>query len=302
MNNFLIGFYGKCDEKKYNRDFVNGFYGAEACMLPDIDEVRKLFKKSQSNNFNWGAHYPLIKKNSITRDPLFISLDEDERKKAFVDFEKETELVVQFGGKYILTHFPKPVLVNDTFDLTYWRFANEREWMYEKDYPVEELSSNLYDMFYQLDIISKKYNTQIVLENDAMSSYLFRESILTDLFEEFSSISVCLDIGRLHLQEQVDKKFNGMEFAAKLAPYTFLIHLWNTSPMKNLGGGHLPVSPEQKNEDGFADIKAYLEVIFTYKRDVKILFEHNSSLITDDELMKCYKWTDSIQNDFGDRC
>lgn len=298
MNNFLIGFYGKCDEEKYERDFVDGFYGVEACMFPDVDEADKLFKKARLNNFNWGAHYPLVRKNSAIRDPLFISPDKEERKKVFADFENETELVARYDGKYILAHFPKPVLVSDTFDFTYWRFANDKEWMYEKDYPIERLHHNLYDMFFQLDKISKKHSILIVLENDAISPYLFNSPVLTDLFEEFNSIKACLDIGRLHLQQQSDRGFNGTEFAAKLAPYTFLIHLWNTSPAKNLEGGHLPVSSAQKSKDGFADVKTYLEVIFAIKRDVKILFEHNSSLITKDELMNCYKWVESIQNSF----
>lgn len=298
LNNFLIGFYGKCDEEKYDRDFVKGFYGIEASMFPDIEEVHKLVKKSQADNFSWGAHYPLVKRDSATRDPLFIALSQEEREKAFYDFEKEAEFVSQCGGKYILTHFPKPVLVSDTFDFTFWRFANDREWMYEKDYPLEEFHCNLHAMFFRLDKISKRHNIQVVLENDAISPYLLGSSMLKDLFEEFHSIKACLDIGRLHLQQEVDSKFNGMDFAMKLAPYTFSIHLWNTSPAKNLKGGHLPVSPGQKSEDGFADIRAYLEVIFAKASDVKVLFEHNSYLITENELKECYEWVESIQNNF----
>lgn len=298
MHHFLIGFYGKCDEEKYDRDFVKGFYGVEASMFPDIEEVHKLAKKSQMNRFDWGAHYPLIQKNRVTRDPLLISLDQEERKKAYSDFEKEAELVSQYGGKYILTHYPKPVLVSGTFDLTFWRFANDQEWLYEKDYPTTELDNNLHDMFIQLEKISKRHNIQVILENDAISSYLFHSSVLKNLFEEFSGIKACLDIGRLHLQQMVDSKFEGMEFAKKLAPYTSLIHLWNTSPALNLKGGHLPVSPGQKREDGFADVKAYLEAIFASAKDVKILFEHNSNLTTKDDLYNLYKWVASIQSNF----
>jgi sugar phosphate isomerase/epimerase len=288
VNNFLIGFYGRCDEEKYDRDFIDNFYGIEACMFPDIEEVQKLAKKSQTNRFHWGAHYPLIQKKSITRDPLLISLNREDREKAFFDFEKEAKLVSQYGGKYILTHFPKPVLISDTFDFTFWRFASDKEWLYEKDYPIEELDHNLYAMFSHLEEISKRHNIQVILENDAISQYLSQSSVLENLFGEFNSIKACLDIGRLHLQQMVDSEFKGMEFAKKLAPFTSLIHLWNTNPVQNLHGGHLPVSPSQKSEDGFADVRAYLEAIFARAKDAKILFEHNSNGMTREELQNCY--------------
>ncbi len=72
--------------------------------------------------------------------------------------------------------------------------------MYEKDYAKDILEQNLYDMFLRLTAISKQYNLQIVLENDAISSYFSQSANLHDLFKEFSSIKACLDIGRLNLK------------------------------------------------------------------------------------------------------
>lgn len=298
MNNFLIGFYGKVDEEKYKSDFIRGFYGVEACMFPNIEEVQKLYEKSKEEKFSWGVHYPLIQKKSITRDPLFISLDEKERNEAFDQFEREVEIISKFEGKYILTHFPKPVLVNETLDLSYWRFANDREWTYAKDYPIDELNNNLEEMFRRLDRISKRHNLQIVLENDAICSYLSESSILEELFKKFNNIKACLDIGRLHLQQTLDSKFNGYDFARKLAPYTFIIHLWNTSPQTNLTGGHLPVSPNQTEKDGFGNVEKYLNIILSKNPDVKILFEHKSSHLSRKELHECYNWVQSIQQRF----
>ena len=62
MNNFLIGMYGRFDDFKYNRDFRSGFFGVEACMFPDEQEVDVLTQKAREDGFRFGVHYPLIKK------------------------------------------------------------------------------------------------------------------------------------------------------------------------------------------------------------------------------------------------
>lgn len=294
MNCFMIGFFGKCDEEKFKRDFRSGFYGIEASMFADKNEVLKLKEMSQTKSFKWGAHYPLIRKNSRTRDPLFISLDKSERDEAFRAFEDESEYVAESGGEYILAHFPKPVLIDDTFDRTYWRFANDAEWMRIDDYPVEAMEENLYKMFSKLNGIAVSHGIRVVLENDAVASYLCEGDLLENLFQEFSNIRACLDIGRLHLQESIDSGFNGLALALKLAPYTGLIHLWNTSPVLNLSGGHLPVSRAQSKLDGFADISKYLQVVCSQNEDIKILFEHRSDLLTHEELEDCYSYVQGI--------
>jgi len=297
MKNFLIGMWHKFDYKKYERDFQKGFYGVEACMFASIEELKNtLIEKSIEDHFQWGCHYPLIKNHNSTRDPLFLSLDEDERNQAFSDFRKETEVVSSLGGQYILTHFPKPVLINDTFDFAHWRFGNDKEWIYEKDYPIDILEQNLYDMFQKLNSISMQYNIPVVLENDAISEYLYKSPQIETLLKEFSNIKICLDVGRLHLNQCADIKFDGIEFAKKLAPYAYIAHLWNANPDDNLTGVHLPVSPDQKTKNGYADIKNYLDIIFAHNENIKILFEHNSSILTDYELESCYKWVDSIKN------
>jgi sugar phosphate isomerase/epimerase len=295
MDNFMIGFFGKCDEEKFKRDFHPGFFGVEAHMFPHFAEVEKLAVMSRRFGFHWGAHYPLVKKDRATRDPLFLSLIEAEREEAFADFENEVGLVARNGGTYLLTHIPKPALISDTFDTSCWRFGSDKEWMYERDYPTDALELHLRCMFDRLDIISQLYPVRIILEMDAVSSYLFHKPVLYNLFDEFRRIEACLDVGRLHVQALADSGFDGMTFAGKLAPYTSHIHLWNASPDTKRMGDHLPVSPRQTSADGFADIKAYLELILPKGNDKTILFEHQSQLLTDEELWACYAWVDGIQ-------
>ena len=224
MNNFLIGMYGKFDEFKYKRDFRSGFWGVEACMFPNEQEVDKLVSQTIKDGINFGVHYPLIKKDTPYRDPLLIALSADEREKAWDDFENEVVFASNKGAAYILTHFPKPVLVNRSMDLNSWRFAGDREWMFADEYPLEELKENLDTMFRKLNDMSNRYIIKIFLENDAMPDVLTESKLLIDLFRENGKVKMCLDIGRLHLQEKIDSLFNAIEFVEKIAPFTAHIH------------------------------------------------------------------------------
>lgn len=294
MNNFLIGMYGKFDEFKYKRDFRSGFWGVEACMFPNEQEVDKLVSQTIKDGINFGVHYPLIKKDTPYRDPLLIALSADEREKAWDDFENEVVFASNKGAIYILTHFPKPVLVNRSMDLNSWRFAGDKEWMFADEFPLEALKQNLDIMFRKLSELSNRYDIQIFLENEAMSNVLTESEFLIDMLRKNSKVKMCLDIGRLHLQEKLDPSFKAMEFTEKVAPYTGHIHLWNTNPSGSLSGGHYPVLPKQKPSEGWADVRRFINIIRKYSSKVTVLFEHRSDLVNDVELEECYRWVEEL--------
>ena len=296
MENFLIGMHGGFDSRKFDRDFRTGFFGIEACLFPDEQAVEELVGTARKNGFCFGVHYPLLRKNTPYRDPFLIAPDPEERRQAWRNFEYELAYAAEKGAAYLLTHFPKPVLVNRSLDLNYWRFAGDREWMYADKYPWEQLKENLTDMFGRLDGLSRQYGIRIVLENDAMAEVLTQSSLLPDLFSKYDTIRVCLDIGRLHLQEKLDPAFHALDFTVIFAPFTYLIHLWNTNPVWNLNGGHYPVLPEQNSSEGWADVRGFLEVIKRHNSAVKVLFEHRSDLVSDAELEQCYNWVGRLLN------
>lgn len=294
MNDFLIGMYGRFDDFKYKRDFRPGFWGVEACMFPSEQEVDKLVNQSVKDGFSFGVHYPLLKKDTPYRDPFLIALGANEREKAWKSFEKEVLFASGKGAAYILTHFPKPVIVNRSLDLTCWRFAGDEEWMFTDEYPLEAMKENLAVMFKRLSDISDRCDIQIFLENDAISDVLAESPLLVDLLEENKKIMLCLDIGRLHLQQMLDPSFDAMECAEKMAPYTGHIHLWNTNPAGNLSGGHYPVLPGQKPTEGWADVSRFIGIIKRFSSKVKVLFEHRSELVDDEQLDECYRWVEKI--------
>lgn len=43
-------------------------------------------------------------------------------------------------------------------------------------------------------------------------------------------------------------------------------------------------------EDGWINIGEFLSIISSEDKDVKVLFEHRSDVLTDDELSQCYQW------------
>jgi len=47
-------------------------------------------------------------------------------------------------------------------------------------------------------------------------------------------------------------------------------------------------------EDGWADVARCFSILKQEKPEFKILFEHQSELISDQELEVCYQWIDSL--------
>jgi len=87
----------------------------------------------------------------------------------------------------------------------------------------------------------------------------------------------------------VDKEFDYRKFIKEMAKYTYLLHLSNIKVTDKLENGHHPVLKKLKPCEGWCDIGEFLEIISAVKKDFKILFEHRSNILTDDELIECYE-------------
>ncbi len=55
-----------------------------------------------------------------------------------------------------------------------------------------------------------------------------------------------------------------------------------------------PVLPDLRPCDGWAPIEDFLHIIREENRQVKIMFEHQSEPVTDDQGEQCYTWVDSV--------
>lgn len=294
MKNFIIGMYGKFDENKYQRDFREGFWGIEGFMLSDKGEALKLADRAKKDRVSFGVHFPLIKRDGKTRDPLFISLDGSERREALLDFEEEVRFVSEIGAKYILTHFPKPFIMDPGLNWNFWRFADERERILESECSFETVKERSFGVFEKLSELSKKNGIKIILENDLLNKYFYEKELLYELFNTYPQLGLCLDFGRLHLQEKIDPDFHAVALISEMVQFVDLIHLWNARVDTKMSGGHYPVLPELSAQEGWGDIGLYLKTLTERKKDLKVQFEHRSDLISEADLDRCYSWVDSF--------
>lgn len=292
MKKFMIGMYGKYDDRKFHRDFRENFYGIEACLFEDERDIERLANEAERKGFKFGIHFPLRSGISNLRDPLFLSLNEDTRTNAYEYIEEELEFIKKKEVKpeYILFHYPKPVILKENFDMSNWRFYSSSEFTYEMEYSLIEFKKNSELLFKWLSEKSIEYDFVPVLELDALNRYVLEYNFLEELLESYTRIRLCLDTGRLHMQNKIDKSFNDIEVIKRFLKFTYLVHLWN---VRIDGIGHFPALSNLKTEDGWAPIENYLKIIKEGSKDIKIMFEHRSDLISDEELDSCYSWIDS---------
>jgi adenylate kinase family enzyme len=290
MKRFMIGQHKSFDDAKYARDFRKGFYGIEACMLENESEIDKLVAASEQDKFNIGIHFPLRGWVSKQRDPQFLSKDGDIRKQFYQLMEEEFMYLQKIKPKYILFHYPKPVILDDRVDWKLWRFGDKSEYIFESDYSFEELCKSSEYLFSWLTKKSTEFDFIPVLEFDALNKYIYETNFLEGLLDKYPKIKICLDTGRLHYQERIDENFNAMDIIKRFAKYAEIVHLWNAKITEVIENNHYPTLPALKTEDGWAPIEEYIRSINQENKHTKILFEHASHLISDEELQVCYDW------------
>jgi len=54
------------------------------------------------------------------------------------------------------------------------------------------------------------------------------------------------------------------------------------------------VLPKQNLSDGWADVSRFISIIKGSNNGVKVLFEHRSDLVNDEELDECYRWVEGL--------
>ena len=294
MKNFMIGQPGSFDYKKFNRDFKEDFYGIEACMFATEEDISNLIEESKSSSFNIGIHFPLRSWVSKLRDPQFLSKDEEVKNNSYKIIEEELEILKQVKPKYVLFHYPKPVILDTTVDWTNWRFADKSEYIFDTEYSFNELQEKSEYLFKWLTEKSEEYNFTPVLELDGLNKYIYETNLLEELLGKYPKIKLCIDTGRLHLQDRIDPNFNALSIIKRFSKYAEVVHLWNIRVKDNLENSHYPALKNLKAEDGWAPIEEYIRIIKEENKDVKIMFEHRSDLITDEELEECYIWINEL--------
>lgn len=296
MHSFIIGLYGGFDEKKYERDFRQGFYGIEACLFETEADISRLSAASKERHFQIGIHFPLRKDAARLRDALFLAKEEHVRQDALDYIDRELAAVAEIQPAYMLFHYPKPVILDDRADWSRWNFTDPREYVYESEYGQEEWAEKTERLFSWLAAKAREYRFTPVLEFDALNRYVYESPFLASLLDRYPEIRLCLDVGRLYVQERTDPFFDAKKVLEMYGKYALTVHLWNMKITDAFEYNHHPALPSCKPEDGWAPIEAYLRIIKRENPRVKIVFEHRSDRISDEQLDDCYRWIDRIMN------
>lgn len=292
-NRFLIGQFEKFDVHKQERDFREGFYGIEATQMESLEELQILKENIEKRNLQMGIHFPLLKNQWRARDPQYLSKDRVTYEESIKYMKEEFKRTQEFNPDYILLHYPKPVILDDKVDWSSWRFYDKTEYYYQSEIAYEFFEEKTKAFFRFLCEQGKRYGFTPVLELDGLNKFIYGTKLLEELLDEYPSIKLCLDFGRIHIQDCIDKNFNGTEIIKRFGKYTHLVHLWNAKVDSN---GHYPALPSLKVEEGWGEMARYFKALNSVNNNYKVLFEHKSNLISDEELEECYTWINELVN------
>lgn len=292
----MTGQFDKFDINRHNRDFRDDFFGIEVNQMESFDELQILKDNIRDRNLNIGIHFPLLKNQWRARDPQYLSKDNMTYEESINYIKNEFARAEEFKPDYILLHYPKPVILDNNADWSSWRFQDVTEYYYESDISYKYFEERSRNFFGILSEQGKKYNFIPVLELDGLNRYIYKTNLLENLIEEYPNIRLCLDFGRIHLQDCIDDNFNGKEVVGRFGKYTHLVHLWNVKVDTNVTNSHYPALKSLKVEDGWGDMEAYFKILNEVNDSYKVLFEHKSNLITDAELEECYNWVRELIN------
>lgn len=294
MNRFMIGQHGAFDDNKYARDYHASFYGIEACMFESESEVNKLIAVAERDHINIGIHFPLRGWATTIRDPQFLRTEDKLREQFYQHMEEEFKYLQRIKPRYILFHYPKPVILEDAVDWSLWRYGDVSEYVYESEYSFEELKFRSEKLFAWLSDKAEEYSFIPVLEFDALNKYIYETDFLQKLLQKYQSVRLCLDTARLYLQERLDPSFDARKVIKSFAKYAEVIHVSNLQVREKLEIHHYPALPELKIEEGWGPVGEYMKLIQQENTHAKILFEHAPHLISDEELQRCYEWIEEL--------
>lgn len=253
---------------------------------------------AKAHDIKIGIHFPFKQSSYKYRDPHLISLDTDEYHMAMASLHKELDYARSIDADYLLFHFPKPMVLDSGLDWEKCRFTTGHHPIDEADYPKALFIEKASSLLAELSVLSDVYGVRIVLELELMNKYLYEGNLLKTWLDQYPNLKLCLDSARLHVQSQIDPSFDMLGFVAELTPYTYLVHLSNICVGETIEKGHHPVLKRLTAAEGWCDIDKFLSVISEQKQgqELKILYEHRSSILEDAELLECYEWVSGYFN------
>ena len=236
-----------------------GFYDEEA--LPVVMDF------AIRNGLSYGFHDPLPRLPSDDY-PFLTDPDDEKRWRTLDSMHRTLQTAVEYNAAYVICHIPSVI----------WE---PRPNLSETQ--IMDLAHNSCD---QLTLWSREASIPFVLENVGPNPYFFEVEAFTDVMEAHPDLRFCLDIGHLHLMS-IYAGIDSLEFVAKLAHYTSIIHVYNATPEMYRRYHHVPAHPSQRPEEGWADIPAILQCVLGHREhDLVIVFEYSPQYPADETFMR----------------
>jgi sugar phosphate isomerase/epimerase len=235
-----------------------GFYDEET--LPQVMDF------ATEEGVSYGFHDPLPRVPSHGY-PFLTDPDDDRRWRTLDSMYRTLQTAIKYGAEYVIGHIPS-VIWESRPDLTKAK--------------IMELAHNSCD---QLTLWSREAGIPFVLENVGPNPYFFQVEAFVEVMEAHPDLRFCLDIGHLHLMS-IYAGLDSLDFATKLAPYTWIIHIYNATPEMYRRYHHVPAHPSQRPEEGWADIPAILECVVGAGDSSRIIvFEYSPGYPADETFM-----------------
>jgi sugar phosphate isomerase/epimerase len=226
-----------------------------------IQELPMLKEKIAQYHLRVSIHAPLVKPSWYPEPPTlsFLCDASAEKRQLSLEMIKETlEIAAEFNAEYVVVHFPVP----SSTDNSMLGYSQQREIAWESAAQLSEMGQH--------------YHQSIHLEGFGPSPFL-EPSFLTEVIQNLKGLSYCFDTGHMNISAQRDS-FDLYQFAQEIAPCVGSIHLWNNRGLEDyLRFRHIPVHPSQKLEEGWADIRRILNLIFLANPSCAIIFESGLS-------------------------
>jgi len=225
-----------------------GFYDEET--LPVVMDF------ATKGALSYGFHDPLPRLPSDGY-PFLTDADDQKRWRTLESMYRTLKTAVRYGAEYVVGHIPSVI----------WEPHPSLS-----ETKVIELAHSSCD---QLTTWSREAGIPFALENVGPNPYFFQVEAFLRVMDAHPDLEFCLDIGHLHLMS-IYAGLDPLDFAAKLAPCTSLIHVYNATPEMYRKYHHVPAHPSQRPEDGWADIPAILEcVLGRHKGSLTVVFEYS---------------------------
>lgn len=236
-----------------------GFYDEETLPLV-IDFATR-------EGLTYGFHDPLPRLPSDDY-PFLTDPDDEKRWRTLESMHRTLQTAVSHGADYVIGHIPSII------------------WEPRPTLSEAKIMEIAHNSCHQLTLWSREAGIPFVLENVGPNPYFFHVQTFVTVMASHPELRFCLDIGHLHLMS-IYSGFDSLEFATELAPYTWVIHVYNATPETYRKYHHVPAHPSQRPDEGWADIPAIMEcVLGNAGRSLIVIFEYSPQYPADEAFLR----------------